>query len=65
MVFQALPHTLGLPAATWRLLAKCHALRNQAEYEGAVDLDNRLVADLIAAAGAVREALRAAGPPLP
>jgi hypothetical protein len=60
VVFQALPHTLGLPAATWRVLAKCHGLRNQAEYEGVLDLDERLVDDLIAAASAVREARRAA-----
>lgn len=34
LVFQLLPHTLGLPAATWRVLAKAHELRNVAEYEG-------------------------------
>ena len=24
LVFQAIPHTLGLPATTWRVLAKAH-----------------------------------------
>lgn len=43
VVFQTLPHTLGLPAATWRLLAKCHGMRNQAEYEGLLEVDERLV----------------------
>ncbi len=63
VVFQALPHTLGLEAPTWRVLSKCHGLRNQAEYEGLLELDERLVDDLISAGGAVREALHAAGPP--
>jgi hypothetical protein len=63
VVFQALPHTLSLPAATWRVLAKCHGLRNQAEYEGVLDLDARLVSDLIAAARMVRDALHGAPPP--
>jgi hypothetical protein len=50
-VFQALPHTLGSPAATWRLLAKCHQERNQAEYQGLGAVDETLLAGLIAAAG--------------
>jgi hypothetical protein len=66
LVFQALPHTLGLPPATWRVLSKCHETRNIAEYEGALDLDEGLVADLLGAVQAVRAALRAAGlPPEP
>ncbi len=63
VVFQALPHTLSLEAPIWRVLSKCHGLRNQAEYEGLLELDERLVDDLISAGGAVRDALRAAGPP--
>lgn len=58
VVFQALPHTLGVPTATWRLLAKCHGLRNTAEYEGAVDLDERLVDDLIVATVTVRDRMK-------
>ena len=61
LVFQTLPHALGLPAATWRVLAKGHETRNLAEYEGASEVDERLVADMITAAQAVRAALRAAG----
>lgn len=41
VVFQALPHTLGVPAPTWRVLAKGHERRNLAEYEGALDVDER------------------------
>ena len=47
LVFQALPHTAGLDAADWRFLSKCHERRNLAEYEGIVDLEERLVADLL------------------
>ena len=33
LVFQALPHTVGARPELWRVLAKCHDLRNLAEYE--------------------------------
>jgi hypothetical protein len=50
LVFQVLPHTLGLPAAQWRVLAKAHERRNLAEYEGHLEHDERLLADMLAAA---------------
>ena len=34
IVFQAVPHTLGLGPEVWRVLAKAHELRNAGEYEG-------------------------------
>jgi hypothetical protein len=40
------------------VLAKAHAIRNSAEYEGALEIDERLVEDMIAAAIVVRDALR-------
>lgn len=52
-----LPHTLGLAPATWRVLSKGHQVRNASEYEGAMDVDDRLVTDMIAAARVVLEAL--------
>lgn len=55
VVFQALEHTLGLPAAKWRVLARCHDVRNRLEYEGLPEVSERLVADLIEI---VRELLR-------
>lgn len=58
LVFQTLPHTLGIAPATWRVLAKAHGIRNTAEYEGALDIDERLVEDLIEAAQTVRKAIR-------
>ncbi len=50
VVFQALQHTLGIPASIWRVLAKAHEIRNIAEYEGAIDVDELLLAGLINAA---------------
>jgi hypothetical protein len=57
IVFQVLPHTLGLGPEVWRVLAKAHDLRNLAEYEGHVEVDRRLVSDLIAASERVSDAL--------
>jgi hypothetical protein len=50
IVFQALPHTLGVAASTWRLLDRCHRERNATEYEGLGDIDQKLLAGLIDAA---------------
>src|SRR5438876_2387792 len=57
IVFQVLPHTLGVGPEVWRVLAKCHDVRNRAEYEGDLDVDERLLADLIAACKTVAAAL--------
>lgn len=53
IVFQALPHTLGVGPEVWRVLAKCHEVRNIGEYEGDLNIDERIVTDLIAACRAV------------
>jgi hypothetical protein len=53
IVFQVLPHTLGLGPEVWRVLAKCHDVRNLGEYEGDLNVDERLIADLLAACRAV------------
>ena len=58
LVFQVLPHTLGLPAAQWRVLAKAHERRNLAEYEGHLEHDERLLADMLAAAELLLTAIR-------
>jgi hypothetical protein len=47
IVFQVLPHTLGVGAEVWRVLDRCHELRNRREYEGDLYVDERLQADLI------------------
>ncbi|MCI0570999.1 MAG: hypothetical protein L0Y66_09615 [Myxococcaceae bacterium] len=59
IVFQVLPHTLGLGPEVWRVLAKCHDLRNRGEYEGILDVDERIVTDLIEACLSVANALDA------
>ncbi|MCU7374833.1 hypothetical protein PEC18_29290 [Paucibacter sp. O1-1] len=63
IVFQLLPHTLGRGPEVWRVLDKCHQVRNLGEYEGDLNVDDRLVNDLIAAAAAVAAKLDALGPP--
>jgi hypothetical protein len=49
IVFLLLPHTLGLGPEVWRVLSKCHDVRNRGEYEGDLNTDERLVNDLVAA----------------
>ncbi|MFZ5755545.1 MAG: hypothetical protein ACOY3X_01420 [Pseudomonadota bacterium] len=58
IVFQVIPHTLGLGPEVWRVLAKCHDVRNLGEYEGLLEVDEQLLADLLAACEAVANALQ-------
>ena len=57
IVFQVLPHTLGVGPEVWRVLARCHELRNRGEYEGDLYVDDRLLTDLIDACKIVAAAL--------
>jgi len=63
VVFQVLPHTLGLDAAIWRVLAKCHNQRNLAEYEGHFEVDEQLLIDLINCTTRLEAAVASLGPP--
>ncbi len=56
LVFQSLPHTLGLEAPLWRVLSKAHEMRNLAEYEGHLDITEQFLVDLIATAEVVQNA---------
>lgn len=49
IVFQVLPHTLGLGPDVWRVLDAGHKARNLGEYEGMLDVSEGLVRDLIVA----------------
>lgn len=49
IVFQLLPNTLDLGPEVWRVLAKCQNIRNLGEYEGDLNIDDRIVTDLITA----------------
>lgn len=57
IVFQVVPHTLGLGPEVWRVLDKCHNTRNLGEYEGLLEIDETLVTSLIGATKAVAAAL--------
>ncbi len=57
VVFQALPHTAGLETGHWRVLAKAHATRNSAEYEGYLEQDEQLLSDMVAATRALADKL--------
>jgi hypothetical protein len=58
VVFQCLPHTLGVSESTWRMLAQCHEQRNVSEYEGVLEIDDRLLAGLLSAGRDLLQALR-------
>jgi len=58
IVFQALPHTLGVATSTWRLLDRCHRERNATEYEGLGHVDEKLLAGLLDAARELLDRVR-------
>lgn len=47
-VFQSLTHTLGWPAARWRVLDTAHRKRNMAEYEGFLEVEESDIDELAA-----------------
>ena len=50
----------------WRVLSKCHDLRNLGEYEGDLNIDERIVTDLLAACQIVAAKVQALAPiPMP
>ena len=61
LVFQVLEHTLGIAPEVWRVLAACHQRRNLAEYEGHLEVDSQLIADLIKAAALLLDKVSALG----
>ena len=62
IVFQSLPHTLGLGPDVWRVLDRAHNQRNRTEYEGSEFIDERFLKDMIVACRHVLTALRALPP---
>lgn len=63
VVFQLLPQTLGLGPEVWRVLSKGHDLRNLGEYEGDLNIDERIVTDLVAACRIVATKVQALASP--
>jgi hypothetical protein len=53
LVFQCLVHTVDASKAQVRMFALCHERRNRAEYEGYMDVNATLLADLLAAVDAL------------
>jgi hypothetical protein len=64
IAFQVLPDTLGLGPEVWRVLSKADDTRNRTEYEGAIDVDERLLSDLIKACRTVADKVKQL-PPIP
>jgi hypothetical protein len=62
IVFQALPHTVGLTSAEWRVLDSAHKKRNLTEYEGTSDIDEALVEAVIRISREVEKRVIALGP---
>lgn len=62
IAFQTLHHTVGVPQEVWRVLVKAHERRNLAEYEGHLEQDERLLADVIGATEQLRDAFVALPP---
>lgn len=59
LVFQSLQHTLEIPSEQWRVLDGAHRKRNQAEYEGLVDVDEETVSAVVRVAREVAKRLLA------
>jgi hypothetical protein len=62
-VFQTLVHTISVKNADLQVFLKAHNERNLAAYQGRGDLDEKLLADLIAATKRLSEAVAKLTPP--
>jgi len=47
LVFQCLPHTVGLSKSKTRVFSLCHERRNLSEYEGRMEMDEQLLSELV------------------
>ncbi|HZL32267.1 MAG TPA: hypothetical protein VFC54_14575 [Pseudolabrys sp.] len=62
-VFQTLAHTLSTSNADIQTFLKAHNERNLAEYEGRIDVDEKLLADLIGATKRLEVSVGKLAPP--
>jgi len=62
-VFQTLVHTLGTSAADIQIFLRAHNERNLMEYEGRMDIDEQLLADLIRCTKTLEAAVSKLTPP--
>ena len=61
LVFQCTQHTLGLEPENWRVLDRAHRMRNLAEYEGNIDVEEPLIEALIRVAEVIAERVQNSG----
>ena len=61
VVFQALGHTLGIKREDWRILDKCHGIRNSFEYDGTFNVDKQLLNSLLEVTEKVQIAIKKLG----
>ncbi len=64
-VFQTLAHTLQTDRAEIQVFGKAHNQRNLAEYEGAIDIDEALLDDLLRCTQRLLALVEALDPPSP
>lgn len=62
-VFQTLVHTLGTTAADVQIFLQAHNERNLAEYEGRMEIDEKLLANLIRCTKTIEAAVARLDPP--
>jgi hypothetical protein len=62
-VFQTLVHTLGTSAADVQIFLRAHNERNLAEYQGRLEIDEKLLADLIRCTKTIEAAVARLDPP--
>jgi hypothetical protein len=62
-VFQTLVHTLGTGKADIQIFLRAHNERNLAEYEGRMEIDEKLLSDLIRCTKMLQTAVEELAPP--
>lgn len=62
LVFQCTQHTVGLEKGKWLVLDQCHKQRNRTEYEGQLDINSRLLKELIEITIELLKLVEALGP---
>lgn len=61
LVFQCLPHTLGLEGVVMQILDKCHHARNRLEYQGEFDITASMLDALLDAASEIHAKVQTLG----
>lgn len=64
IVFQALVHTMGTDRGDLQVFLKAHTERNLAEYQGYMEIDEKLLADLLRCTKILAAAVAKIAPPV-